>query len=424
MSETQEAAPLLPYEWPGSYFIGEEEMQAIEQVLRSRSPYRFYGHDVQGYANQLEDAFRQRLGRKHVLAVNSGTTALSTAMLAADVGPGDEVLLPGLFWVACPSSVVRTGAIPRLVEIDDTFSMNPDDLEQKINERTKAVLLIHMCGTSGDVERIAAICKQHNITLIEDVAQANGGSYNGKPLGSFGDMAIFSFQYNKNMTTGEGGLIVSDDDLLGKRAWAFHDVGYARNDMGRVDRHGEVQTWGQGIHMSELTAAMAVTQERKLDQITGAMRIRNHQLYEGLAQIASVTTRRRLDPTGDSGPFVIITLPTPEAAHQLVEATRAAGVRPTRPGSGNIRMENWGLHLYWENNSLVNKRSMHSSGRPWSDPLNTFHTEISYEKGTLPAMDDLIARSILIPVPPTLTEETTKRIIEIYQTCAQELGLA
>jgi 8-amino-3,8-dideoxy-alpha-D-manno-octulosonate transaminase len=158
--EVDDTEALLPYEWPGTYFFGEEEMEAVNNVLQARSPYRFYGHEPQGYSDRVEAAFRQRLGRKYALLVNSGTTALTTAMLAADVGPGDEVLLPGYFWVACASSIVRAGGIPRLVDIDDTFTMDPDDLERKINERTKAVLLIHISGTCGDLDRVVDICQR------------------------------------------------------------------------------------------------------------------------------------------------------------------------------------------------------------------------------------------------------------------------
>lgn len=414
---------LLPNEWPGSYFMGEEEVDTVTKVLMARSPFRFYGHDLQHYADQVEDHFRQRLGRKNAVLVNSGTGALSTAMLAADVGPGDEVLVPGYMWVACISSVIRAGAIPRLVEINDTFTMDPDDLERKISPRTKAVLLVHMSGACGDVERIAAICKRHNVLLIEDVAQANGARFHGKPLGSFGDIGIFSFQYNKNMTAGEGGMVVSDDDLLGKKAWAYHDLGYARNAAGRLEPDGAVQTWGQGLRMSEISAAVLHAQAQKLDLITATMRARNQQLYAGIGQIPGVKPRRVIDPAGDSGPFVIFTWPTGEICAEIVERTRAAGVKPGPMGVGNIRMTDWGLHIYYNNVSLVEKRGINSAGRPWSDPLNSFHTEISYHKGALPQMDDLIERSCLIPVPPSLTESTTNRIIDIYQQCARQIGL-
>src|SRR5260221_2180666 len=414
---------LLPYEWPGSYYIGEEEMEAVGNVIQARSPYRFYGHDLQHYADKVEDFFKQRLGRKNAVLVNSGTGALTVAISAADVGPGDEVLIPGYHWVACLSAVVRAGGIPRLVEIDDTFTMDPVDLERKINSRTKAVLLVHMSGACGDVERIAAICKKHNVLLIEDTAQANGARFKGKPLGSFGDMAIFSFQYNKNITAGEGGMVVASDDLLGQRVWAYHDVGYSRNAQGRVDTSGPAQTWGHCLHMSEVSAALLYAQAQKLELITATMRGRNQLLYAGLSKIPGAKPRRVIDPAGDSGPFVLMTWPSGEICEQLVEMTRAAGVRPGPDGVGNIRMTNWGMHIYYNNVSLVEKHGVNSAGRPWSDPLNAFQKDISYAKGALPQMDDLIERSCLITVPPQLTVETTNKIIEIYQDCAAKIGL-
>src|SRR5260370_28349288 len=144
--ETTTDEALLPYEWPGSYFIGEEEIENVTKVLLARSPYRYYGHDLEHFADKVEDFYKKRLGRKFAVLVNSGTAALSVAIAAADVGPGDEVLLPGYFWVACVSAVVRAGAIPRLVEINDTFTMDPDDLERKIRPGPKAVLVAHMGG--------------------------------------------------------------------------------------------------------------------------------------------------------------------------------------------------------------------------------------------------------------------------------------
>ena len=419
---TNETA-LLPYEWPGSYFIGEEEIEAVTKVLLARSPFRFYGHDLQHYADRAEEYFRARLGRKHALLVNSGTGALAVAMAAADVGPGDEVILPGYLWVACLSSVIRAGAIPRLVDIDDTFTLDPDDLEHKINSRTKVVLDVHMSGACGDIARVAEICRQRGVLLIEDVAQANGGTFNGKPLGSFGNIAIFSFQYNKNMTSGEGGLIVCDDDTLFDRLYAFHDLGYARNGEGRLDPNGHVKGYGFGVRMSEVSAAMVYTQAHKLDEITGNMRARNQQLYAGLAQIPGCKPRHITDPAGDSGSFVIITWQSAEICTAMVEATRAAGVQPAPGGIGNVRMTDWGLHLYYNNVALVEKQGVNSAGRPWTDPLNAFAQDISYAKGTLPVMDDLFERSALIPVPPVLTAETCDRIIGIFHEAAAQLGL-
>jgi 8-amino-3,8-dideoxy-alpha-D-manno-octulosonate transaminase len=153
------------------------------------------------------------------------------------------------------------------------------------------------------------------------------------------------------------------------------------------------------------------------------MRARNQRLYAGLSQIPGAKPRRVIDQAGDSGPFVLMTWPSEEICNRLVEMTRAAGVRPGPDGIGNIRMVDWHMHIYYNIVSLVEKQGVNSAGRPWSDPLNEFHKEISYAKGALPQMDDLIGRSCLITVPPALTDGECDRIVEIYQRSAAQLGL-
>jgi 8-amino-3,8-dideoxy-alpha-D-manno-octulosonate transaminase len=397
---------LIPYEWPGSYFLGEEELAAVASVLKARSPFRFYGHALQGYADRLESAYCERLGRKHALAVNSGTSALSLAMSALGIGPGDEVLLPGYLWVSCLSAVVRAGAIPRLVDVDDTFCMDPADLERKIGTHSRAVLLTHMSGAPGAVDKIAAICRAHKLPLIEDCAQANGACFHGKPVGTFGDLAIFSFQLNKNITAGEGGLVVCDDETLYRRAWACHDLGYPRTAEGRLDpTDPALQLWGQGARYPELLAAVVYTQLKKLDAITAAMRKAKYALRSKLKGISGLAFRRILDPAGDTGPFLLMIWKDRDTCLRIVEKTRAAGVQTGSLGLNNIPMTDWGLHIYYNNVSLVEKRSLSAAGRPWTDPLNAFAANYVYKKGTLPVLDGLIERTSLLSIPPTLSEE-------------------
>ncbi len=416
---------LLPYEWPGSYFIGEEEIEAVNSVLLAKSPFRFYGHDLQRCAERLEAAYCARTRRAYALGVNSGTAALSIALSAMDVGPGDQVLLPGYLWVSCIAAVVRAGAIPRLVEIDDTFCMDPADLERKITPHSKVVLAVHMSGASGDIEQIVQVARTHHLLVLEDVAQANGGAFRGRPLGSFGDAAIFSFQLNKNITAGEGGMLVCDDKTLYDRAVALHDLGYPRDEKGRlVTADPDRQFWGQGSRMSELTAAVLLVQETRLDAITAKMRERNHYLYKGLDGVAGLRPRRVIDPTGDSGVFVLLIWPDAETCARMVAATREAGVRPGPDGLNNITLQEWGLHLYYNNTSLVNKRGVNSSGFPWSAPANAFATGYAYDKGSLPATDALFARSSLLGIPPVMRRETCDQIIQIFRECAASLGFS
>lgn len=253
----------LPWELPGSHYIGQEELDMLRQVVEARSPFRYYGPDLKHMVDRLEDAFRSRYGKAHALGVNSGTAALHIALAAIGVGPGDEVLVPGYMWVSCLSAVVRLGAIPRLVDIDDTFCMCPDDLKKKIGPRSKAIMCVHMSGAPGHIDQISEIARGAGIALLEDCAQANGASLKGKRVGTFGDIAIMSFQLNKNMTAGEGGMIVCDDESLYNRAFAVHDLGYARDASGRLDVKNEAcQLWGIGSRMSEITGAFALAQEK------------------------------------------------------------------------------------------------------------------------------------------------------------------
>ena len=418
------ALPLLPYEWPGSYLYGEEEVAAVSAVLRARSPFRFYGHDLQHYADRLEAAYCHRLGRKHCLAVNSGTAALSIAMTMLDVGPGDEVLVPGYLWVSCLAAVIRAGAIPRLVDVDGTFTLDPLDLERKLGERTKAILVVHMSGATGHLDRIVASARERGVALIEDVAQANGASFRGQPLGSFGDVAIFSFQYNKAITAGEGGLVACDDDALYRRAFAAHDLGYPRNDDGRLDTDdATAQVWGQGSRMSEVSAAVLCAQEAKLDALVERMRALQRRIAAGLGAIPAASLRATADPDGGNGSFVIVTWPHEAACRAIVGATRRAGVRPGPLGLNNVTFAEWGLHLYYNNVSLVAKRGTNSRGYPWTDPANAFASAYAYGKGSLPRADDLFARSHLLAVPPSLSEAEADAIVEVFEVEARRLGL-
>ncbi|MGH2509166.1 MAG: DegT/DnrJ/EryC1/StrS family aminotransferase [Ktedonobacteraceae bacterium] len=413
---------LIPYEWPGSYFLGTEELGAAMRVLEARSLYRFYGPDLQRCADRLEVAYCRRLERKHAISVNSGTAALSVALAALGIGPGDEVLLPGYMWVSCASAVVRSGAIPKLVDIDDTFCMDPADLESKIGEHSKAVLLVHMSGAPGAVDRVVEICRRRKLLLIEDCAQANGARFNDKFVGSFGDIAIFSFQLNKNITAGEGGIVVCDDERLYRRAWAFHDLGYPRTPDGRLDNSSpEYQLWGQGSRYAELLAAVTLAQLEKLEVITSRMRRNKYELRQRLQKLPGLRFRRILDESGDTGAFLIMMWEDSEKCRRVVEKTREAGVCCGPAGINNIPMTDWGLHIYYNNASLVYRRPLNAAGRPWSDPLNSFSQHYTYGKGTLPTLDEFMGRSSLLAIPPVLTESAIERIAEEFIKAASTI---
>jgi len=413
----------LPWELPGAHWIDDEEKRLVDQVINARSPFRFYGLDAQGMVDKLESEWCSTFGHGYALGVNSGSAALHIALGAFGIGPGDEVLVPGYMWVSCISAIVRLGAIPRLVDIDGTFCMDPADMERKIGPHTRAALTVNMSGAMGHNDRIAAVCRKHNLKLLEDCAQAIGGSLNGKPAGSFGDIGIYSFQLNKNMTSGEGGLLVTEDEHLYKRCTALHDLGYARNDQGRLDPSDErYQLWGMGSRMSELSGAMALAQMRKVRMITGRMRDAKWKIREGIKDIPGLTLREVSDPSGDTGPFLITVYPSAEICRRFTAAMQAEGVRGPDGSLTCVPMSEWGMHWYFNIPSLVKRRSISAEGFPWTHPSNAFARAYSYDRGALPVCDAMADRAALLSIASVLTDQDVDDIITAFQKVGHALA--
>ena len=392
----------LPWELPGAHFIGLEERALIDAVVDAQSPFRFYGPNLQGMVDTLEREWCETFGHRHALGVSSGTAALSIAVSALKLGPGDEVLVPGYLWVSCASAVVTAGAIPRLVDIDDTFCMDPSDVERKIGPHTRAILYVNMSGAAGRIDAVAEIANKAGLAIIEDCAQAAGGRFKGRAVGRTGHIGIFSFQLNKNMTSGEGGMIVTDDDDLFRRIVALHDLGYPRTPSGRLDTSDpSCWLWGKGARMSELAGAMALAQMRKLPRIVGAMRTAKWAIRDQLNG-SGISFRRIVDPEGDTGPFLITLWPSSEACAFAVDALRAEGIRGPEGSLACLPMREFGLHWYFNIPSLVEKQSNSRDGFPWTHPANAFADGYDYHHGTLPGVDDLHDRSSLITIASNL----------------------
>ena len=402
----------LPYEFPGANWIGEEERILVERVVKARSPFRFYGEDPQHMVDTLEREWCATFGHRYAVAVASATSGLSIAISALEIGPGDEVLLPGYLWVSCVAAVVRSGAIPRLVDIDDTFTIDPVDLERKIGPHSRAVLAVHMNGAPGRVAEIAAICERHGIPLIEDCAQAAGAASGGRAVGRFGAIGVFSFQLNKNITSGEGGIVVCEDPALHRRIVALHDLGYARDDNGRLDTADETcQLWGYGVRMSELAGALALAQMRKLPRIATAMRTAKWRIRDALSDIPGLGFRHIPCPEGDTGPFLLTVLRNEDIARRFAAAVHAEGIAGPNGRPLCVSMRDWGLHWYSNIPSLVRRTSNSRDGFPWSHPHNAFAADYAYGPGELPFCDDLHARGAVLSIGSTLAEQDVDDII-------------
>jgi len=405
----------LPLEFPGANHFGEEEIEAATRVLRSKSLFRYYGIDFQKEAKSFEHEFEEFLGVGHALAVTSGTGALHVALSALGVGPGQEVIVPAYSWVSIIAAIVNRGAIPILADIDATFGLDPADLEKRITPKTTVIVLAHMSGAPGNVQAVRRIAREHDLFLLEDCAQCAGGSIDGQKVGTFGDVGIFSFQINKNITAGEGGCVVTNNFDLYRRAVACHDLGYCRDENGRmVFDHPDLCNWGMGYRIDELRAAILRVQLRKLPGIVATMRGSKHRIRASLADFSEVTLRTIVDPDGDTGCFLITTYQDQQTAKAVNMALRAEGITTMSPGVSNILMTDWGLHLYYNNLSLTNHASTDARGFPWNLESNE-GTAGRYNKGACPIADSLFERSILLPIPSCLTEQDEDEIILAFQ---------
>ncbi len=228
--------------------------------------FRYY--NPRSKVEEFEKIVREQIGCRFALGVNSGTSALIAALVAAGVGPGDEVIIPAYTFFASAAAVVAAKAIPVITEIDESLTIDPAEIEKNITSRTKVIMPVHMVGLPCDMERICEIAEENNLLVVEDAAQAFGGRFKGKYLGRWGDIGCTSLNCYKVIGSGEGGLVMTDDEWLYTRAQSYHDSGACwRPDRFAKERRPGELFCGENYRMNELSGAVAVAQMRKLDWI-------------------------------------------------------------------------------------------------------------------------------------------------------------
>jgi len=373
---------------PGSYIIGEEEKEALLEVIESGYLFR-YGDksDPQFLAKvwQLEREIEKFFGINHAVAVNSGTSALWIALGALGIGPGDEVIVPGYTFIASITSIIFARAIPVLAEIDETLTLDPDDVRRKITPRTKAIMLVHMLGNPGYIEEMREIAKQNDIFLIEDCAQAFSATYNGKYIGSYGDIGTFSFNLYKTITAGDGGLVATNNKRLYERAFAIHDQGHLPLRQG-VEQ-GARTVIGLDFRMTELAAAVLLAQLKKVGMIKEELKRRKRQFKEGISDLDGIEFRKTPDPDGELCTLLTVFMPDEKTARNIGDAL----------GSGVVADSGW--HVYNNMEHVLNRKTVDSINCPYTCPYYTQKGgRISYSKGMLPQTDSLLNRAINISI--------------------------
>jgi 8-amino-3,8-dideoxy-alpha-D-manno-octulosonate transaminase len=317
----------------GPQFYDDVEKNELLDVLTSKSPFRRPG----GKVAQFERDYAAHIGVKYAFGVTSGTTALCTAMAALEIGPGDEVILPAWTWFADYDAVVLCGALPVFVEIDESFAMDPKEIEAKITPRTKAIVPSHLQGGVADMDAILEIARKHKLRVIEDCAQCCGGRYKGKYVGSIGDMGINSFQLSKTITAGEGGAVTTNDPVLYERAFRFHDVGMMGRAFNESIGNGVLGAFAScNFRMNEFTGAVLKGQVKKLDTICRALRANARKVREGIANLPGLKLRKSSDVEGDLGSIVFLDCGTRERRDKFLRAMEAEGISAGGPGGSVI----------------------------------------------------------------------------------------
>ena len=330
---------------PGFELFGDEERREVQDVLDSGVLMR-YGFDGarNGHwkAKALEEALSARLGARHAHVCSSGTAAVATALAACGVGAGDEVVVAPFTFVADIEMILMAGAVPVFADIDETLCLAPDAVAAAITPRTKAVLVVHMCGAMARIDELAALCDERGVVLIEDAAQALGAHYGGRALGTFGKAGCFSFDYVKTITCGEGGAVITDDADVYEVIQAYTDHGHDHvgSDRG-AEGHPHI---GTNYRISELNAAVGVAQLRKLDRFLEIQRESKRFLMEGLKGLNRISFRDVPDPEGDSATFLSFFLPSEDEARQAAKDLAGAGV----DGCFYWYDNNWHYHRSWD----------------------------------------------------------------------------
>jgi 8-amino-3,8-dideoxy-alpha-D-manno-octulosonate transaminase len=313
------------------------------------------------------------------------------------------VIVPAYTWIASAEAVMGVGAVPVVAEVDESLTLDPADVERRINEHTRAIMPVHMRGAPCAMDALIRLAERHQLAVVEDAAQAGGGSYRGKRLGNIGHFGAFSFQFNKIVTSGEGGMLITRDQKLYHRAVMVHDVvGGQRNQIPE-----EEIIPGLNFRMSELQGAVMLAQLDRWEGLLRDMR-RNKTMLKGAleatAQQKGITMRAVHDPEGDTAVAMVFFAPSAERAGQLVRALRAEGV----PVSVLYEPDKVDYHVYPHWTPVVNKRAWSAKGGPWRGHSR----EVSYGPEECPQSLDLLSRAVHLDISPDLNSENIEELAE------------
>lgn len=403
--------PLNRYK--GAATIGDAEKRAVMEVLESQSLFRYYGPRLLGKVADFEQRFAAYVGSAHAAAATNGTAALRMGLAALGVGPGAEVIVPAVTFIASVGAIVANRARPIFAEVDATMQLDPADLARCLSPRTKAIMPVHLAGTAVDMDPVMEFARRHGLAVIEDAAQSCGSFYKGRHVGAIGDVGCFSFQLEKNITSGEGGVVVTDDAELYRRAVIYGDQGgqFWTGHAGVRDTVGGQPVIGENLRMSEIAGAILGCQLARLDEILGRIEVNTAAVRDAVAAVPGVDPAPRAPERDRHALGALFYLPTADAADRWVETLRAEGVPASKV---------YGGRPVYAAQQILNQWTI-TDGCPFNC-ATYFPEPIKYSMGMCPRTEDLLARGVSIGVGPFYTEEDIDDIITGVQKVAHHLA--
>lgn len=384
MEETDKRPALLPY---GQQWLDEADIEAVVQVLRGELI-------TQGPAIQaFEEKVAKYVGAKYAVAFTNGTAALHGACFAADIGPGDEVITTPLTFLASSNCVLYQGGTPVFCDINmETYNVDPNEIEGKITSNTKAIIAVDFSGQPVEMDRISDIARENNLILIEDAAHSLGADYDGRKVGTWADMTMFSFHPVKHVTTGEGGLIVTDNEEFYQKLIQFRSHGMTRNSDEMTQNDGpwyyEMLALGYNYRMTDIQAALGVSQMDKLDNFIQRRR-----------EIVEIYNRELADIPG-------LVLP-----YQHPKANSS-----------------WHLYVvrFLPEYFSYSRKEIFETLRNWNIGVNVhyipvylqpYYKELGYSKGLCPNAERYYETAITLPLFPKMTNKDVKDVVDAVRRC-------
>jgi len=382
----------------GAELIGKEEQEAVAEVIGRGVLFRYGFNEKRKNifkVLEFEKQFARYVGCSYALGVSSGSAALRVALAALGIQKGDEVITQCFTFVATVEAIMEAGGVPILTEVDKSLNMDPQDLEAKITGKTKAIVPVHMLGVPARMDEIMAVARKKNIPVLEDSCQACGSSYRGKKTGTIGALGTYSFDYVKTLTTGEGGMVVTDDKKLYDLACDYHDHGHEHNpEVPRGEDSHRIP--GFNYRMNEIQGAIGQVQLERLGFVLSEQRRNKDRIKKVIAQIPGIEFRNLPDPAGDGGDTLAFFLPEAKTARAFNESLAQSKI---------------------DTKILPSAMNWHFAGN-WNHMMRYLPP---HRTDAWPKSEALLKRAIALPISVRMSEEQIGRIVEGVQKAAREV---